>query len=171
MDITMNPVIAQGLLDVDFGLFFWVFITFLLFLLLISKFAWRPILNALDEREKAIKESLESAKKAKNDAEAISRDNEKALKEAESISQKIRKEALEEAEAVRADRIEKAKEEASKMLVQARETIEQEKKQALIELRGEVSRLATQAASRILDEELDEKRNKKIVDRFIDELN
>lgn len=167
----MNPVFAQGLLDVDFGLFFWVLITFLLFLFLISKFAWKPILTALGDREKAIKESLDAAQKAKNDAEQISRDNEKALKEAESISQKIRKEALEEAETLRADRMEKAKAEADKLLEQARSTIDQEKKQALIELREEVARLAIHAASLILDEELDEKRNKKIVDRYIKDLN
>ncbi len=167
----MNPVYAQGLLDVDFGLFFWVLITFLLFLFLLSKFAWKPILNALGEREKVIKESLEAAEKAKSEAEQISRDNEKALKEAESISQKIRKEALKEAETLRADRIEKAKVESEKFLNQARSSIEQEKKQALIELREEVSRLAIGAAARILDEELDEKRNRKIVDRYIKELN
>ncbi len=167
----MNPVFAQGLLDVDFGLFFWVLITFLLFLFLLTKFAWKPILNALGEREKAIKESLEAAEKAKEDAMRISKENEKALKKAESISQKMRKEAIEEAEALRADRAEKAKVEAEKLLDQARSTIEQEKKKALLELRAEVSKMAIEAASRILDEEIDEKRNKKIVDRYIKELN
>lgn len=167
----MYPVVAQGLLDVDFGLFFWVLITFLLFLFLLSKFAWKPILNALSERESAIKESLEAAEKARADAEEISRENEKALKEAEAVSQKMRKEALEEAEALRADRAEKAKTEASKLLEQARATIEQEKKKALLELREEVSRIAIESASRILDEELDENKNKKIVEKYIRELN
>ncbi|MEX0681331.1 MAG: F0F1 ATP synthase subunit B [Balneolales bacterium] len=167
----MNPVFAQGLLDVDFGLFFWVLITFLLFLFLLSKFAWKPILLALGEREKAIKTSLEAAQKAKAEAEQISIENEKALKEAGAVAQKIRKKALDEAESLRADRMEKAKKEAEKLMDQARSTIEQEKKQALIELRAEISKLAIHAASRILDEELDEKRNKKIVDQYIKELN
>lgn len=166
----MNPVITQGLLDVDFGLFFWVLITFLLFLFILTKFAWRPILNALGDREKAIKESLEAAQKAKEEALRISRDNENAMKEVEAMSQKLRKEAIEEAEALRADRTEKSRAEAEKLLAQARTTIEQEKKKALLELRAEVSKMAIEAASRILDDELDEDRNKKIVDRYIKEL-
>ena len=167
----MNPVIAQGLLDVDFGLFFWVLITFLLFFLLLAKFAWKPILNALGQREHAIKESLEAATKAKQEAQEISRENQKALREAEAVAQKLRKEAIAEAEVLRADRVEKARAEADKMLNEARTAIHQEKKQALIELREEVSRLAIQAASRILDEELDESRNKKMVDRYLKDLN
>ena len=166
----MNPVFTQGLLDVDFGLFFWILITFLLFLFLLTKFAWRPILNALGEREKAIKDSLEAAQIAKEEALHISRENEKAMKEVESMSQRLRKEAIEEAEALRADRTEKARAEAEKLLDQARSTIEQEKKKALIELREEVGKMAIEAASRILDEEIDEERNRKIVDRYIKEL-
>lgn len=110
-------------------------------------------------------------KKAKDEALHISMNNEKALKEAESITHKMRKEAIQEAEAIRADRFEKAKAEAEKLLDQARTAIEQEKKKALLELRAEVTKMAIEAATLILEEEIDEKRNKKIVEKYINELN
>ena len=127
-------------------------------------------MKSLQEREAKIKDSLESAEKALERAEAISKDNEKALREAEVKAQQIRKEAIEEAELLRNDRINKAKDEAAQIIEQAKNTIEQEKKLALTELREEVARLAIQSASMILDEELDEKKNSKLVDKFIGDL-
>lgn len=166
----MTTVIAQSLLDVDFGLFAWILITFLLFMFILAKFAWKPILNALKERESSIKDSLESAEVAMEQAKKISADNEKAMKEAEQKAQEIRKQAVEEAEAIRQERIEKSRKEAEAMLEQARETIEQEKQKALVELRKEVADLAVQAASKIIESELDDKKNKKLVDEYIQDI-
>merc|ERR1711879_740761 len=143
-------------------------ISMVLFILVMMKYAVPPIMKALNEREAKIKESLESAEKALAKAEEISKDNEKALPEAE--AQQIRREALEEAELVRTERINKAKEEAAQIVEQARVSIEQEKKQALNELREEVARLAIKSASIILDEELDNEKNSKLVDSFISDL-
>ena len=159
-----------GLLNVDFGLAIWILITFVLFLVLLGVFAWRPILEALEKRENKIQESLDAAEKAMAKAERISKDNEKALKDAEAKAQQIRRDALEEAEMLRNERVEKAKKEADDMLEQAKSTIEQEKKQALMELRDEVADLAVKAANIILDQELDEKKNKKLVDSYIKDL-
>jgi F-type H+-transporting ATPase subunit b len=163
----MHFIIASGLLDVDPGLFFWIFITFASFIIFFTKFAWKPILGALEKRESSIKESMEAAEKAIKRAEQISRDNESALKQAETAAQKIRKEAVEEAEAIRADRMEKAKDEAAKLLEQARATIQAEKKKALEDLRNEVAELAVQSARIILESEIDESKNKKLVDSYI----
>jgi len=77
---------------------------------------------------------------------------------------------IEEAEMLRAERIEKSKKEADQMIEQARETIEQEKKRALMELRDEVAKLAVQSASKIIDSELDEQKNSKLVDDFIKDI-
>lgn len=164
-------VLAKGgLLDVDPGLFFWILLTFALFVFAISRVAWKPILGALQQREHSIKESLEAADQAIKKAEKISADNEKALREVELVAQKIRKEAIAEAEVVRAERIEKAKEEAASLLSQARATIEAEKKRALEDLRNEVAALAMRSARIILDSELDTDKNKKLVDNFINDL-
>lgn len=159
-----------GLLSFNGGFAIWVLITMIVFLWVMGKYAVPLIMDALQEREERIKDSLESAEKALNRAEQISKDNEKALREAEKKAQEIRKEAIQEAEMLRAERIEKSKKEAEEMITQAKETIEQEKKRALMELRDEVVHLAVQSASKIIDAELDEKKNSKLVDSFIKDI-
>jgi len=168
-------IIAAGngggaILNFNGGFAIWVTITLILFLYAMGKYAVPLIMDALNEREERIKESLESAEKALSRAEQISKDNEKALREAEVKAQKIRKEAIEEAEMLRAERIEKSKKEADEILEQAKATIEQEKKRALIELRDEVAHLAIQSASVILEAELDDEKNSKLVNNFIEDI-
>lgn len=159
-----------GLLSFSTGFGVWVAISTLVFLFFMNKYLVPPIMKALNERESRIKDSLESAEKALAKAEQISKDNEKALKDAELNAQKIRKQALEDAEMIRTEKIEKAKQEAEKVLENARNTIEQEKKKALVELREEVAELAVKSASLIIKSELDEAKNKKLVDSFINDL-
>ena len=113
---------------------------------------------------------MESAEQAIAKAEKISKDNEKALRDAEIKAQQIRKEAVEEAELIRSERISKAKEEAAHLIEQARASIEQEKNQALVELREEVAKLAVKSASIIIDAELDNAKNNKLVDNFLSDL-
>lgn len=167
----MNILLASGgLLSVDFGLALWILITFVIFMGILWKYAWGPMMEALDDRETSIRESLEAAEKAMEKAEQISSENKKALKEAEQKAQQIRKEAIEEAELLRNERIEKAKDEAQHILDQAKTTIEQEKKRALLELRDEVAQLAIKSASLIVDSELDSEKNKKLVDNYINDI-
>ncbi len=159
-----------GLLSFNPGFALWILISMFVFILVMMKYAVPPIMSALVAREAKIKDSLESAEKAIAKAEQISKDNEKALREAEARAQQIRKEAIEEAEVLRAERIAKSKDEAAEIIEQARATIEQEKKQALIELRNEVAQLAVKSASIIIDAELDNEKNNKLVDSFINDL-
>jgi|SRR6056297_2367852 len=160
-----------GLLSFNTGFGIWVLISTVVFLIAMQKYLVPPIMKALDERENRIKDSLESAEKAIAKAEQISKDNEKALKEAEIQAQKIRKEAIEDAELLRSEKIENSRKEAQKIIQDARSAIEQEKKNAMVELRKEVSSLAIEAASMIIEAELDEKKNKKLVESFINDLN
>jgi len=159
-----------GILSFSGGFALWVALTLIIFLAIMGKYAVPLIMDALQERETRIKESLESAEEALSRAEKISKDNEKALREAEKKAQQIRKEAIEEAEMLRAERIEKSKEEAEQIIEDARKTIEQEKKRAMMELRDEVARLAVKSASKIIDSELDEQKNNKLVEGFINDL-
>lgn len=159
-----------GLLSFETGFGVWVAISTLLFIFLMNKFLVPPIMEALNSRETKIKDSLESAEKALAQAEQISKDNAKALKEAEIQAQKIRKEALEDAEILRSNKIDKAKAEAEKILENARVTIEQEKKRALSELRNEVADLAVESARIIIQAELDKEKSNKLVDSFISNL-
>jgi len=166
----MNPVFANALINFEPGLIIWIAISFVIFLLILKKFAWGPLLSALDEREKSIQESLDSAEKAMKRAEDISKKNDEVIREAEMTAQRIRKEAKEEAEQIRADIIDKSRVEAERVKEQTLSTIEQEKKKAKLELRNLVAELSIQAAEIILRAELDEKKNKKLVDDFIKDL-
>lgn len=159
-----------GILNFNSGFAIWVAITLIIFLIVMAKYAVPVIMEALSEREDRIKESLASAEKALARAEQVSKENEKALQEAEVKAQKIRQDALNDAEVLRAEKIEKAKKDAAKVLEDARNTIEQEKKRALHELRNEVADLAVKSASIILHSKLDEKKNKELVDSFINDL-
>lgn len=159
-----------GILSFETGFAIWVLISMIIFLWGMGKYAVPHIVKALDDREKRIKESLESAEQALAKAEKISQDNDKALREAEVKAQQIRKDAIEEAELLRAERIEKAKKDASKVLEDAKNAIEQEKQRALIELRNEVAELAVKAASIIIDAELDKEKNRKLVEKYISNL-
>lgn len=166
----MHYFLNGGLLSFDTGFGFWVFITTIIFLWAMNKWLVPPIMSALKEREDRIRESLETAEKALAEAEKISRNNEKALKDAEITAQKIRKEALEDAEKVRNERIEKATQDAEKLLENARLKIEQEKKSALNELRNQVAELAVQSATIIIKSELDKEKSQHLVDSFIKDL-
>jgi len=158
------------MLNVDPGLIIWTIITFLILLFLLRVTAWKPILRALDQREENIRSSLEEAEKAREEANRVLQENKKNLEQAEEQVQKILKDGRALAEKMRQDTINKANEESRRMIDHAKQQIEREKQEALKELRAEVASLAVQAASKILEEKLDEKKHKQIIDKFIDDL-
>ena len=161
---------SGGLLSFNTGFAIWIAISLVVFLLIMMKFAMPPIMEALEGRETKIRESLEAAEVALAKAEAISKDNENALREAESKAHQIRKEAMEDAERIRNERVAKAKDEAEQIIEHAKADIEQEKQSALEALRKEVANLAIQSASMIIDAELDAEKNQKLVDNYINDL-
>jgi F-type H+-transporting ATPase subunit b len=166
----MSPVIANSLVNVDPGLFIWTAVIFFSFLLILAKFVWKPLLGSLQQREQSIRESLDAAETAMKKAEQVSKANEDALRQAEAVAHSIRKDAMDEAEKIRSERIEKAKAEAAALVDAAKVAIEQEKKRAIEELRNEVADLAILSAKKILSAELDEKKNRTLVDGFIKDL-
>lgn len=166
----MSPVIANSLVNVDPGLFIWTAVIFFSFLLILAKFVWKPLLGSLQQREQSIRESLDAAETAMKKAEQVSKANEDALRQAEAVAHSIRKEAMDEAEKIRTERIEKAKAEAAALVDAAKSAIDQEKKRAIEELRNEVADLAILSAKKILSAELDEKKNRSLVDGFIKDL-
>ena len=161
---------GSGLLSFNTGFAIWIAISLIIFLLVMTKYAMPPIMDALEGRETRIRESLEAAEVALAKAEAISKDNDKALREAEQKAHQIRKEAKEEAERIRTEQIAKAKDESEQIIEQAKSDIKLEKQSALLALRQEVARLAIKSASLIIEAELDEEKNKKLVDNYIDDL-
>ncbi len=166
----MALLLAAGLLSPNVGLMFWITLTFLLVILLMRWKAWGPITSALAARESRIEESIRSAEKALEEARLIQADNEKARREAEQTAQHILREARDSAESLRAEELDKTREQIRRMQEQAAGEIEREKEGALNELRTEVADLAIKAAEKILSESLDADRQRKLVDRFLDDL-
>jgi F-type H+-transporting ATPase subunit b len=161
---------TPALLDPKAGLFIWTLVVFGIVLFILRKYAWGPIINALNTREQTITESIKRAEKALDEARQISSDNEKARREADLEAQRILREARDAAEALRTDEVEKTRAEIQQLQQQVQAEIEREKQAALSTLRAEVADLAIQAAEKILNENLDPGRNRKLVESFIEGL-
>jgi F-type H+-transporting ATPase subunit b len=166
----MNMIIAANLLSPNFGLVIWLAIVFGLLLFVLRRYAWGPITSALETREQTIDESIQRAEKALAEAKQIQADNQKARREAEQEAQRLLRESREEAERLRGEEVQKTREQIQQMRDQAQAEIEREKDSALSELRTEVADLAIQAAEKILQENLDAQRQRRLVESFIDEL-
>lgn len=162
--------LAAGLLSPNFGLIFWTGLAFTLLLLLMSKFAWKPIISALNERETTIASSMDRAEAALAEAKKLQSDTEAQRRDAERQAQNILREAREDSEKQRAIDVEKTKAEMLRLQEQARSEIEREKVQALTELRSEVATMAISAAEKILKDTLDGDRQRQLVDQFIADL-
>jgi len=163
-------VFAANILAPDAGLILWIAITFGLLLILLKKFAWGPITSALSTRETTIHESLAQAEKALAEAKQLQADNTKARRESEAQAQNIIREAREESERVRTEEVDKTRAQIKQLQDSAQAEIEREKDNALNSLRQEVADLAIRAAEKILRENLDADRQKKIVDNFLGDL-
>ena len=154
--------------DFSFGLFFWQIIIFVLLLLLLRKFAWKPILNAVNERETGIKNALDAAEKAKLEMQNLQADNEKLLQEARAEREVMMKEAREIKAKMIADAKEEAKAEADKTIAQAQVAIESEKKSAIAELKQQVASLSLEIAEKVVKNELSDKEKQlKLVDEML----
>lgn len=139
-----------------FGLIFWMIVSFSLILFLLKKFAWKPILGMLKERESTIADALSSAQKAKEEMASLKADNEKLLQEARNERDQLLKEARDTKEAIINEARNKAGEEANKMLAVARENITNEKMAAITELKNYVATLSIEIAEKVLKQELAE---------------
>jgi len=141
--------------EFSIGLFFWQSMIFIGLIFLLRKYAWGPILSAVNERETSIKDALASAEAARKEMETLQTDNQRILKEARAEKEVM----LKEARNTRADLIntakEEAKAEAEKILIQAQEAIQNEKRAAISELKEQVAIIATNIAEKVLQKELE----------------
>nr|WP_152611370.1 F0F1 ATP synthase subunit B [Psychroserpens mesophilus] len=143
--------------DFSIGLFFWQTLLFVLLVLLLKKYAWKPMLNAVNDREEGIKNALDSAEKAKREMENLQADNQKLLKEARAEREAMLKEARDIKNKMIEDAKDQAKEEAGKLVAQAQASIETEKKAAIAELKSQVANLSIEIAEKVVREELSNK--------------
>ena len=137
------------------GLFIIQSIIFIGLLLLLGKFAWKPILNSINERESNIMDALNQAQLAKEEMAQLKSDNERIIREAKAERDAILKEAREIKEKIVSDAKEAAKSEGHKMIAQARESIIAEKSAAVAEIKNQIGTLSVQIAESILKQKLD----------------
>ena len=161
----------QLLNDFSPGLFIMQSVLMLAVIFLMVKFAWKPIVSALDEREEGIKNALEAAEKAKQEMESISSSNEKLFNQAREDRDAMLKEAREMKAKMIAEAEANAEAEAAKIIAGAKEAIEVEKKEALAELKAEVAQLSISVAEKLLKEELsDAKKDASFVNGLLGEV-
>jgi F-type H+-transporting ATPase subunit b len=161
----------MDLLTPGTGLIIWQAFVFLLLVLLLSKFAWKPILNSLKERETSIQQALDAAEKARAEMTRLQADNEKLLKEARDERDKMLKEARDTANRIIDEARAEARKSADKIIDDARQAIQLEKQAALREVKVQVARFSLQIAEKLLKKNLEsDKAQKELIETYLKDI-
>jgi F-type H+-transporting ATPase subunit b len=170
-NILLGVIASEGgggsLLDVNPGLIIWTIITFLVLLIILRKVAWKPILTALDNREKEIEDSLNRAEQAKEEAQKILEENQASLAKVEEESKKIIDQSRAYAENLKEQMLKDSKGQAQKIIEDAGNEIERQKDAAFEELKNQIAEISVNAAEKIIKENLDAEKNKTIVNKYL----
>jgi F-type H+-transporting ATPase subunit b len=176
LKVTINSNImilaSSSLTTPAIGTIFWTTIIFLLFFLLLKKFAWKPILNAVKQREEMIRGSLASAEKAREEMAKLQGDNEAILRKAREEREEILKGARNARDKIVDEAKDKASDEAEKIIEKARTGIEREKNKAIAEIHEQVASLSVEIASKLLGEKLKKsEEQEKLINNYLKEIN
>lgn len=158
------------MLNIEPGLLIWTIITFLCLLAVLRKVAWNPLLAALEQRESSIRESLEAAQKAREEAQNLLEENQRVLADANRESARILEQGREEAERLRMTLSEQARQEAQRLVEDARRDIERERFAAVQDLKGTAADLALQATGRLLGAAVTGDDHRRLVTEFLDDF-
>ena len=169
-NLTALPLLAGGLTDIEWMLTLSTLILFTLFVFVLSKFAWGPLLSAIDEREKSIREAIESSRKQNAEAAALLAQHKELVREIGAEREEIIKKATKEAEDFRVDLMAKARSDGEDIVRRAQQQIERESAVALAKLREEVADLAILGASKIVASSMTPEAQKKLVTEFVGSL-
>lgn len=159
-----------GIFAVDLGLSVWTIVVFLIVMFVLGKYAWGPILAALDSREAGIKDAIATAEENRKEAEAVLEEHRKQLAEARREAQDIVAEGREAGQKLRADIEAKAREEGERMIERARAEIERERERAVEQLRRESVDIAMAAASSVIGRKMDEQADRALVEEYLSKL-
>jgi F-type H+-transporting ATPase subunit b len=159
------------LINPGFGLIFWMTLAFLIVLFVLTKFAWKPILASLKEREDSIEDALQAAEEAKKEMAALKAKNEELLKQAREERDAMLADARKIKEQIIGEAREKANKEASIIVEDAREQINSEKQAALVELKNLIATYSIEIAEKVLKQELsDSKKQQVYVNKLLKEI-
>ena len=155
----------------DPGLFLWTLVTFFIVLIVLKIFAWSPLIEALDAREQRINDALSSADKAKEEAEKVSNEYDEMIKKAQSEAQDIVAKGKEAGNNLRYEIEKKAKEKSDELFEKSNKQIEAAKAKAIDEIKSVSVDLAIQAASKVIDKNLDDSTNRDLAKSTINKAN
>ena len=147
----------MDLVTPDIGLIFWTTVSFVILYFILAKYAWKPILGAVNDREKSIKDALSAAEKAKEEMASLKSDNEKILNEAKLQREALLKDARDIKSKIISDAQNEATKKANKLIEAAKTAIDNEKSAAMKELKNTVVDLSLNIAEKLLSKELDNK--------------
>ncbi|MCX8677853.1 MULTISPECIES: F0F1 ATP synthase subunit B [unclassified Apibacter] len=160
----------MDLLTPSIGLIFWMTISFIVLLIILGKYAWKPILKALENRENSIQKSLDEAKNAREEMAKLTSQNEQILKEARMEREAILKEAREIKDKIINDAKDAATAESNKIIQSAKETINAERISAINQIKSEVADLSVDIAKKVLQKELSSpEEQKKLIDSLVNQ--
>ncbi|MBL4654787.1 MAG: F0F1 ATP synthase subunit B [Bacteroidia bacterium] len=148
----------MSLITPDIGLLFWMLVSFSIGLIILRKYAWKPILDSLTNRENSIEEALRTADKVKEEMEKMQADNQQLLKEARNEREKLLKEANETKNSIIKEARDKASDEANRIMAEAKQEITNEKNKALKEVKGQVAEISIEIAEKLLKKKLNSDR-------------
>ncbi|RCL89425.1 ATP synthase F0 subunit B [bacterium] len=160
-----NPLTA-----VTPGLYIWTIITFLLLFYVLAKFAWKPLLGMLEERENLIKTSLNNAETARKELEKINLESEAIITKARTDAQSILSDGKAAAEKIKDDTVAKAKEEANKIKEEAKLQIKAEKDKAISDIKKEVVDLSISVAEKLINKNISEQDNSSLIEESLKEI-
>lgn len=160
-----NPLVQP-----DPGLAIWTIITFLVLLWLLAKFAWRPLLRALEARQETIKKSLEDAQHARREMEALSKESDRILRAAHAESESILASSRAEAEKLREEIKQKARTDSEAIVREARRQIETETGRALRQIRGEIADMSVSIASKLIQRNFSNEDNSALIEETLKEM-
>lgn len=177
MTLAATPLLAQQpaapggtLMSLQTNLMFWTLLIFLVLFYLLTKFAFKPITAAVEAREKALEDALASAKRDREQAATLLAEHKAQLDAARGEVQKLIADGRATAEKMRHDLMEKARAEQQDTVERGVQEIQREKERAVAELRREAIEMAIAGASRVIEENLDSEKNRKLVERFLSTL-
>jgi len=160
----------EKLLEPNFGLVFWTIVNFLILVILLAKFAWKPVMKALDEREEKIKNDISSAQEARAEAQKIQQEMEAKLEDLSNQSIQKLKEAQSVAEAEKQKIISAAAEQANNIINQAKAEIDAQTKQAVATLKNQMADTTLLAVQKFLEQQTDDKTSRKQVEAILKEI-
>ena len=161
----MNPLVQP-----DPGLFIWTIVTFLVLLALLAKFAWRPLLEALDRRQESIRKSLDDAQHARHELEQINQESARILATARTEAEAIVARTRSDAERLREEIKQKTRTESANMVKSAERQIEMETAKALQQIRKEAVDLSVAIASKLIRRNLTKEDNERLIDETIGQI-